>query len=212
MEIAGYKVLPLVMKKQGAWGMVDALDVNMAKEANARYLISIHYYDGHSADYIAKTSALIGADGIASLESLAGKVVEHFEKNRLRVNTRTMAVINLCDLNASKECSINAFVDHGKYVVKSHGSYGLRFYYYEMPEVIVGKCYDTDFAAVSALLGKHELLGQKKQSRYSVTYISSTDHGTCSVWVNAESEAEARDEVRSEYWDIERIISVRNIG
>lgn len=45
--------------------------------------------------------------------------------------------------------------------------------------------------------------------KYIVCYTSSTDHDCCSVWVNAYSKEDAIDEVKSEYWDVEDIIYVR---
>ena len=44
---------------------------------------------------------------------------------------------------------------------------------------------------------------------FYVDYISSTDHDICHVWCEAESKEQARSYVKSEYWDIEEIISVR---
>ena len=44
---------------------------------------------------------------------------------------------------------------------------------------------------------------------YYVDYISSSDHDVCHVRTEANSKAEARSNVESEYWDIEEIISVR---
>lgn len=43
---------------------------------------------------------------------------------------------------------------------------------------------------------------------YYITYISSTDHDCCTVWTEADSKAEARSNVESEYWDIEEIIEI----
>lgn len=48
--------------------------------------------------------------------------------------------------------------------------------------------------------------------KYYVTYISSTDDDCCTIWVNANSVAEAKSEARSEYWDIKEIINVRKAG
>ncbi len=44
---------------------------------------------------------------------------------------------------------------------------------------------------------------------YYITYRSSTDHDCCTVWTNANSKEEAIAEVKSEYWDIEEILEVR---
>ena len=44
---------------------------------------------------------------------------------------------------------------------------------------------------------------------YYIDYISSTDHDVCHVWCEAESKEQARSYVKSEYWDVEEIISVR---
>ena len=43
---------------------------------------------------------------------------------------------------------------------------------------------------------------------YYITYISSSDHDCYTVWTEANSPEEARSNVKSEYWDIEEIISV----
>jgi len=43
-------------------------------------------------------------------------------------------------------------------------------------------------------------------SKFKVVYESNTDHDCCSVWTYANSREEAIDNVKSEYWDIERII------
>lgn len=43
---------------------------------------------------------------------------------------------------------------------------------------------------------------------YYVDYISSSDHDVCHVWTEANSKEEARNNVKSEYWDIEEIISI----
>lgn len=44
---------------------------------------------------------------------------------------------------------------------------------------------------------------------YYITYKSSMDHDCCTVWTNARSKEEAIQDVKSEYWDIEEIIEVR---
>ena len=44
---------------------------------------------------------------------------------------------------------------------------------------------------------------------YYVDYISSSDHDVCHVWIEAESQDLAESNVRSEYWDIEEILSMR---
>lgn len=44
---------------------------------------------------------------------------------------------------------------------------------------------------------------------YYIDYISSSDHDVCHVWTEANSKAEARSNVESEYWDIEEIILIR---
>ena len=44
---------------------------------------------------------------------------------------------------------------------------------------------------------------------FYVDYISSSDHDICHVWCEANSADEARRHVKSEYWDIKEIISVR---
>ena len=46
---------------------------------------------------------------------------------------------------------------------------------------------------------------------YYITYRSSTDGDCCAVWTNANSKDEAIDDVKSEYWDIETILEVREI-
>ena len=43
---------------------------------------------------------------------------------------------------------------------------------------------------------------------YFITYRTSTDHDSCTVWCNADSPSEAADYVLSEYWDVEEIISI----
>lgn len=42
--------------------------------------------------------------------------------------------------------------------------------------------------------------------RYKVTYISKTDDDCCSVWTEADSPEEAKQEVFREYWDVKEII------
>lgn len=44
--------------------------------------------------------------------------------------------------------------------------------------------------------------------KYKVTYESSQDHDCCSVWTEARNKQEAIENVKSEYWDVEEIISV----
>lgn len=44
---------------------------------------------------------------------------------------------------------------------------------------------------------------------YYIDYISNTDHDVCHVWCEAESKEQARSYVKSEYWDIEEIIDIR---
>ncbi|MBP5152747.1 MAG: hypothetical protein ILP13_07540 [Lachnospiraceae bacterium] len=45
--------------------------------------------------------------------------------------------------------------------------------------------------------------------KYYITYKSSMDHDCCTVWTEARSKEEAIQDVKSEYWDIEEIIKVR---
>lgn len=42
--------------------------------------------------------------------------------------------------------------------------------------------------------------------KYIVKYISSTDDDVCGVWTTANSEKEAIQNVRDEYWDIKEIV------
>lgn len=42
--------------------------------------------------------------------------------------------------------------------------------------------------------------------RYKITYISSTDDDCCSVWTEADSPSEAKQNILSEYWDVKEII------
>lgn len=42
---------------------------------------------------------------------------------------------------------------------------------------------------------------------FYVTYISSSDHDSCTVWTEANSKEEAINNIKNEYWDIERIVS-----
>jgi len=44
---------------------------------------------------------------------------------------------------------------------------------------------------------------------YYITYISKTDHDCCTAWTEARTKEEAEADVRSEYWDIEGIIEIR---
>ncbi len=43
---------------------------------------------------------------------------------------------------------------------------------------------------------------------YKVSYISSMDGDCCSVWVEASSVEEAKENVRNEHWDVEEVIGV----
>ena len=42
--------------------------------------------------------------------------------------------------------------------------------------------------------------------RFTIDYISSTDHDICHVWTTAHNEQEAIENVKDEYWDIESIV------
>lgn len=39
-----------------------------------------------------------------------------------------------------------------------------------------------------------------------ITYISSSDNDCCTVWTKANSKQDAIDYVKSEYWDVKKII------
>lgn len=43
---------------------------------------------------------------------------------------------------------------------------------------------------------------------YYIDYMDKSGD-LCHIWVNASNKAEAESEARSEYWDIEEIISIR---
>jgi hypothetical protein len=47
--------------------------------------------------------------------------------------------------------------------------------------------------------------------KYRVCYKSKTDGDTCKVWCNAVSEADAKAQVRREYWDVAEIIYVERM-
>jgi hypothetical protein len=50
-----------------------------------------------------------------------------------------------------------------------------------------------------------------KMKKYRVCYKSKTDGDTCKVWCNAVSEADAKAQVRREYWDVAEIIYVERM-
>lgn len=47
--------------------------------------------------------------------------------------------------------------------------------------------------------------------KYKITYISSTDDDSCSVWTTANSAEEAKQNIKREYWDIKEIIMCSEI-
>ncbi len=47
--------------------------------------------------------------------------------------------------------------------------------------------------------------------KYIITYISSMDGDCCKVWTEAESANDAITDTKREYWDVDRIISVREM-
>ena len=49
-------------------------------------------------------------------------------------------------------------------------------------------------------------------ARYKVSYISTMDGDCCSVWVEANSKEDAKDEVLYEHWDVEEIIGVTKMN
>lgn len=44
---------------------------------------------------------------------------------------------------------------------------------------------------------------------YYITYISAADGESCTVWTEANSKEEAIDNIMSEYWDVDEIVSTR---